>query len=124
MKKFCAPVFGLALLFCVGCGGVNGGGDPPAEELTEIFLSETEIEIEEGEVYRLTVRFAPQPRRMPEVIWTVSDGEIAEVEKGIVTGKKPGETIVTARTGENTAACPVSDGAFSLVLYPQKKGQG
>ena len=58
-------------------------------------------------MYRLTVRFAPQPGRMPEVIWTVSDGEIAEVEKGIVTGKKPGETIVTARTGENTAACRV-----------------
>lgn len=88
-----------------GCGR---GEHSPAEELTKIYVSETEIEISEGETFRLTVRFEPQPDRMPEVEWQVSDGEIAGVERGMVTGKKAGETIVTVRTESSSAACRVT----------------
>lgn len=93
-----------AFLCCGGCGQAS----PPAEETTKIFLSETELFLEEGESFRLTVTFVPAPARGIPVEWRVSDGSVASVDGGVVTAKGEGETIVTAYTGENTAGCKVT----------------
>ena len=104
MTKILAAALSLTAICCVaGCAG-----EKPAEENVEISLNKTEIEIYEGETFRLTVTVTPADAQDKRVEWRTSDAAIATVEEGLVTGKKAGETTVTARTNEKTVECKVT----------------
>ncbi len=104
MTKILAAALSLTAICCVAACA----GEKPAEENVEISLNKTEIEIYEGETFRLTVTVTPADAQDKRVEWRTSDAAIATVEEGLVTGKKAGETTVTARTNEKTVECKVT----------------
>lgn len=104
MTKLLAAAVALTAVCCVAACAK----DKPAEENVEIKLSETEIELTEGETYRLTVTVTPADAQDKKIEWRVSDPLVATVEDGVITAVKAGETTVTASTNEKTASCKVT----------------
>lgn len=104
MTKILAAALSLTAICCVAACA----GEKSAEENVEISLNKTEIEIFEGETFRLTVTVTPADAQDKRVEWRSSDAAIATVEEGVVTGKKAGETTVTAHTNEKTVECKVT----------------
>lgn len=76
----------------VGCNRV---------EPEQVKLSTHVLQLKVGEVHILTA-VATQ-----EVIWHSSDTLVAEVMKGVVTGKQVGTALITARVGNAEAVCQV-----------------
>lgn len=104
LTKILAAALSLTALCCAAACG----GEKPAEEKVEISLSETEIELYEGESVRLTVTVTPADVKDKTITWRSTDSAIAAVdEEGVVTGKKAGETTVTASTNEKSVTCKV-----------------
>lgn len=103
LTKILAAALSLAAVCCVAACG----GEKAKNEDVEVTLSKTELELEEGESFRLTVSVSPADAANKHVEWRTSDPMIATVEDGVVTAKKAGETIVTAATNEKTVSCKV-----------------
>ena len=79
-------------------------------ELKSLQLSDSFLEILEGESSRLVVSPVPEEADLPEIKWLTSDNKIATVDKyGNVTGIKAGNVVITARTvdGKMSAKCNV-----------------
>lgn len=70
-------------------------------EPEQVKLSTHVLQLKVGEVHILTA-VATQ-----EVIWHSSDTLVAEVMKGVVTGKQVGTALITARVGNAEAVCQV-----------------
>ena len=79
-----------------------------AKEITcqEIFLSNTEITMEIGDVETIYAILEPANTTDP-VIWESSDEFIASVNNGSIIAKERGNVIITARCGNKSARCTV-----------------
>ncbi len=73
----------------------------PVESL---FLSETELTLQEGETYTLHVGFAPSNATEKEVAWTSSALGVATASNGVVKAVSPGTATVIAASGNGKIA--------------------
>ena len=104
-KIVCASLLaGLALFPFVSCG--NKAGDM-AEDF-QISLNETMLEMNVGETYELKVTISPDDPVEKRVDWSSSDEGVASVEKGTVTAKSEGETVITATSNGVSDTCKVT----------------
>ena len=76
--------------------------------VSKITLSETTLEITEGEKVTLTATVEPDEATDPTVQWKSSDEKIAKVVGGEVTAVAEGSAIITAIAGEKSAECAVT----------------
>ena len=69
-----------------------------AIELTGISLNKTETKVGVGKTETLTVTYTPSNATYKDIKWTSADRTIATVDEntGLITGKKAGETTITA----------------------------
>ena len=67
-------------------------------------LSTPSLELKIGETKQLDVFFYPEnATRHPEIVWESGDEKVATVSKdGLVTAKKTGKAVVTARTSDGS----------------------
>ena len=78
----------------------------PVERVT---LDKTSLTMEIGESATLVATVSPADASDKTVTWSSSDTSIAKVDQnGIVTAVKGGNTVITVRAGEKTAACSVT----------------
>lgn len=83
----------------------------PIITVSEIKISTSKIEIEEGSTFKLNAIVLPNEAKNKEVDWTSSDESIATVtEEGLVTGKGAGKATITVKSvqGGKTATCEVT----------------
>ena len=78
------------------------------EEVTDITLDKTELELKTGERETLTATVKPDDATDPTVTWSSSDEKIATVVDGVVTGVAAGRATITATAGDKTATCAVT----------------
>lgn len=99
-------VLGAALVMA-GCSGDEGKESIPVSFLT---LSETEIELEVGDIHVLECIVSPYNADNQRIIWSTSHKSVATVKDGVVTAVKAGNAIVTAMADDNgkTAKCTVT----------------
>ena len=83
----------------------------PAITVSEIKISTSKIEIEEGATFKLNAIVLPNEVKNKEVVWTSSDESVATVtEEGLVKGKAAGKATITVKSvqGGRTATCEVT----------------
>lgn len=73
LTKILAAALSLAAVCCVAACG----GEKAKNEDVEVTLSKTELELEEGESFRLTVSVSPADAANKHVEWRTSDPMIA-----------------------------------------------
>ena len=78
--------------------------------VSDIVLSDTELDLYEGDAKTITATIIPEVASNQKVIWESSDPGIATVIEGKVTGHKAGDATITAITenGKKSAVCKVS----------------
>lgn len=86
------------------------------EELTDILLSESTLELDIGEHRTLTVSPQPVNAALGDVEWSTSNEAIATVDNGTVTAVAPGTATITATAGTFSKTCSVTVNAPSDVL--------
>ena len=79
-----------------------------AVPVSRITLSESALDITEGETYTLTATVEPDDATDPSVKWSSSDEKIAKVSGGVVTAVAEGSAVITATAGEQKAQCTVT----------------
>lgn len=77
-------------------------------EVESIILDKKELSLRTGETVTLTATISPSDATDKSVTWTSSDTSVATVENGTVKAIKAGNTTITAKAGDKTAACNVS----------------
>ena len=77
-------------------------------DVESIELSDSSLNLTEGESMTLTATVKPDNATDKSVTWTSSDPSIASVNEGKVTAIKEGETTITAKSGDKTATCVVT----------------
>lgn len=107
--------------------------------LESVELNETEISINEGDTYTLTVSLNPENASYDSMTWSSSDDRIASVsQSGTVTGHREGSATITVDVDGITAECTVNvsllpisvgsifytDGTYSSTLDPEKEVLG
>ncbi|MEF3306954.1 polysaccharide lyase family 8 super-sandwich domain-containing protein [Paenibacillus sp. GYB003] len=82
----------------------------PYRGLTGLLLNRSYLALAAGGSESIRPIFIPSEAEDKTVIWSSSDPQVAEVDNGIVTGRKEGTTTITATTpdGRFTAECEVS----------------
>ena len=82
--------------------------EPKTIAVTGITLSQTSVELTEGESTRITATISPSNATNKTVIWS-SDNSYVTVSDGTITGTKPCTATVTAKSddGGKTATCQV-----------------
>lgn len=76
---------------------------------TAIALSDSSLELYEGNTESLSVIYTPSDTTDTDVTWTTSDSNIATVSNGTVSGVSRGTATITATTkGGLTASCNVT----------------
>ncbi len=79
------------------------------QKAEKITLSDTELFLETGEIYKLTAEVFPETADIENMIWESSDPKVAQVESdGSVTALSPGVAIISIRLDEVAAACDVA----------------
>lgn len=101
-----------------------------------ISLNTTEITLNEGETYTLSVTVSPEGATYKDITWSSSNETVATVsQSGTVSGIREGNTVITVNVDGFTAECNItvnmlplsvgslyySDGTFSSVLDPEKE---
>lgn len=77
--------------------------------ITELVLSETELEITEGQSALLMATVIPSYTDDDKTVtWSSSAPAVATVEDGLVKGLAPGATVITATVGSISASCVVT----------------
>ena len=86
-------------------------------EVASVTLDKTFSALNIGESVTLIATIDPENASDKTISWTSSDPKVATVdENGTVTAVSGGETIITAKAGEQTAECTVA------VRYPEEEG--
>lgn len=75
---------------------------------SSITLSSQVLSLNVGQTGLLTATIEPDNVTDKTVLWSSSANDIATVQNGLVTGVKPGQTIVTASIGDLVASCVVT----------------
>lgn len=89
-------------------GSSNSGGSTNKVEATGITMDKTAL-VSVGGQYNLSTVVSPSNATNKTVTYTVSNDNITVSDKGIVTGKKVGQSVVTARTSNGlTTTCVVT----------------
>lgn len=78
-----------------------------AVAVTSISLSNESIKMIEGEQVTLTATVLPEDASNKTITWTSTKESIATVKDGVVTAILEGETLITAKAGDQTASCIV-----------------
>lgn len=83
---------------------------PAPISVTGVSLSQTSLQLVEGDQATLTATVIPSDAENKKVSWTSSDNGIATVSNGKVTAVKAGTATITVKTedGNKTASCAVT----------------
>lgn len=86
------------------------GTKPEEVKVESISLSETTLEITEGNSYTITATIKPTDATNKEVVWSSDNEKVAKVENGKITAIAEGTATITATTedGDYTATCKVT----------------
>ena len=76
--------------------------------VTSITLDKTSLSMQVGETETITAIVSPDNAMDKTVEWGSSDVAVATVADGIITAKKSGEAIITAKSGSCIAECKVT----------------
>ena len=103
MEKRVLSLFIFSLLFAIACRQ-----EPKQIPVTGITLSQTSVELTEGESTHISATVSPNDATNQKVIWS-SDSPFVTVSDGYINGIKPCIATVTATTddGGKTATCIV-----------------
>lgn len=102
---------------------VMGFGAACSQEIpvSEIRLSQQELELVSGESARLEAAVLPENATVTKIQWSSSDENVATVDQdGTVKAAEPGEVVVSATAGSCTAVCRVT---VAEPLPPVEAGQ-
>lgn len=77
--------------------------------VTGVEISESSLDMVEGDTYTLTAIVAPDNASNKAVTWSSSNESVATVANGVVTAVAAGDAVITVKTvdGEFTATCAV-----------------
>jgi len=89
---------------------VQAKSEPEVISVTGIELSESSLELTEGEGVTLSATVSPEDATNKNYTWSSSDPEVATVADGAVTALKEGSATITVTTedGEFTASCVIT----------------
>lgn len=75
-----------------------------------VTLNKENITLEIGESFTLVSSINPTSAKFKDVVWTVDEGSVIDLNKGVITAKSEGTAIVTVTTvdQEKTATCKVT----------------
>ena len=82
---------------------------PTIVAVSSITLNQTELTKGMGGAVTLTATVAPDNATFKTVTWTTSNPTVATVTDGVVTIVGVGSAIITAKAGDKTATCTVSN---------------
>lgn len=77
-------------------------------EVESITVDKTAIELAVGQAETITATVLPENAFDKTVEWTSSNSEVASVADGIVTAKKPGTAVISAKISTFSAKCTVN----------------
>lgn len=114
------------------CNDKLGGGFiceyDAAVSLSELYFSETEIEIEKGNTKELEIISEPEVKKY-HLTWESSDQSVVTVSNGVITALGAGTAEITAEYGNKKATCevtvrvPVDSIGFTQKAVSLVKGQ-
>lgn len=73
-----------------------------------VVLSDTSLDLTEGEEYTLTVTVIPDNATNPTILWTSSDNTVAEVDEGRIKAIREGVAVISASVENVSATCQVN----------------
>lgn len=106
-KFLVAVVVILTLCFSfnfISCTNPCVNDNPQVVEVVSITLSETSINVLEGESYVLTATIFPADATDKSLTWSSSNEFCAQVNNGIITALNAGEVEITAKAQNNVVA--------------------
>ena len=81
--------------------------------VTGVALNQSSATLTVGETLTLTATVTPDNATDKTVTWSVTDGDAVTVEGGVVKAAKVGTATVTAKAGEQSAACTITVNAIA-----------
>lgn len=108
MKKFICLFFVILLsLTLFGCGEDKKVTNHIVVEVNDIVISKTHAYVDVGDTIILTAQVYPFNADNQKIKWKSDNSDIAEVNSGIVLGKKEGRTVITclSEDGEMEDKC-------------------
>ena len=108
MKKFICLFFVILLsLTLFGCGEDKKITNHIEVEVNDIVISKTHAYVDVGDTIILTAQVYPFNADNQKIKWKSDNSDIAEVNSGIVLGKKEGRTVITclSEDGEMEDKC-------------------
>lgn len=99
----------LLILSCVVLFACNKNSEEVFGPATNVVLSKSKVDLHVGESTTITAQVLPVALKM-EVVWSVLDETISEVNNGTITAKSSGVTYVVATSadGAQKAACMIT----------------
>ena len=82
----------------------KGPEDIPVSSVT---INKSAIQMKVGETETLTVTITPSNATDKRVLWTSSNPDVVDVDKGLITAKEVGNATITAMVGGVRAKCSV-----------------
>lgn len=97
------------LVLCICFLMASCGVEKEHVHVSFLTLSDTEVELEAGDIHVLECTVSPYNADNQRIIWSSSDKSVATVKDGVVTAVKAGNAIITAMSDDNgkTATCVV-----------------
>lgn len=97
----------LTLLLVLTVGSLTACKTPGTENAV-VTLAEQHTSLAVGQSKRLDVSVYPTDGQSCKVDWISSDPAIVQVDKGVITGLRAGEAVVTVRIDGRSDACRVT----------------
>ena len=84
-------------------------------QASEVILSETSVTLKEGQNHTLTATVKPENAKDKTVTWSSDNASVATVSDGIITARREGMALITAKTVNNKeATCLVAVEAIEV----------